>query len=48
MLFFLTIFSILSLKTRDFFGMRFGLFGANANSGMRSDQILTNESHLTF
>ncbi len=34
MLGFLTIFSIISLKTPDFFGMRFGLFGENAKSGV--------------
>ena len=33
MLFFLTIFSIISRKTPKFFGMLFGLFGANAKSG---------------
>jgi hypothetical protein len=34
MLGFLTIFSIISLKTRDFFGKPFGLFGANSGFGM--------------
>ena len=34
MLGFLTIFSIISLKTPNFFGMPFGLFGASANSGV--------------
>ena len=34
MLGFLTIFSIISLKTRDFFGMPFGLFGVSAKSGV--------------
>lgn len=34
MLLFLTIFSIISLKTPNFFGMPFGHFGASAKSGV--------------
>lgn len=48
MLLFLTIFSIISLKTPNFFGMPFGLFGANSGFGMRSDQKHTGRISLNF